>query len=97
MSTQHEGEGRWLLIPNTGVCPACRNVYDLRRGCWCSGTGNGIVSSERGDDMSKWEFHCPHCGRIHQMILGDTIKADQNGGLIAVCPDQNNKGVNNGN
>ena len=94
--TYEPGE-RWMLIPNTGVCPACNNVYDPRRGCWCSGTGNGKVRSEGGDRMSKFQFHCPHCGRIHLMIPGATIKADQNGGLIAVCPDQNNKGVSNGN
>ena len=99
--TYEPGE-RWLLIPHTGVCAACRNVYDLRRGCWCSGTGNGtILDDERGERMSKFQFHCPFCGRIHPMILGDTSKADQNGRLIAVCPYQhsfsNNKGVSNGN
>jgi hypothetical protein len=82
MSTQHEGEGRWIPILNTGVCPACSNIYDLRYGCLCN-----KLQRKEGNYMGEVWFTCPFCGKSHLMILGATVKLDKDRSIVAVCPN----------
>ena len=88
---------RAILIPDLVVCPSpsCKRVYGSNTRCLCTGTGNGIIQDERGDDrMSSLSFPCPHCGQSHLMILGATVVSDKRGNVVAVCPNSNNKVAN---
>lgn len=71
-----------IPIPNTGVCTACSNIYDLRHGCPCS-----KLQGKEGSYMREIWFTCPSCGKSHLMILGATVKLDKDRSIVAVCPN----------
>jgi hypothetical protein len=79
---------RAILIPGLAVCHSCKRVHGSNTRCLCTGTGNGTIQDERGDDkMSSLSFPCPHCGQSHLMILGATVVTDKHGSVVAVCPN----------